>query len=106
LFRGPFLINAARTLVGHVQCGGDIFSLNCSYIIPPCVSYCTRPFFGECSGRLTLMACRFVLLDFGIPRTGSSSATSLGHLDFHCMSSGIFLSSAKALGPIQSGPGR
>jgi len=28
LFKGPFLINAARMLVGRIQCGGDNFSLN------------------------------------------------------------------------------
>ena len=103
LFRGPFLINAARTLVGRIQCGGDSFSLNWSYTIPPCVSYCTRPFFGERSGRLPLMAYRSFLLDSGMPRTGSSSATSLGHLNFHCTSSDIFLSSTRALDPVQSG---
>ena len=42
LFKGPFIINAARTLVGRIKCGGDNFSLNCSYTIPPCASYCTR----------------------------------------------------------------
>ena len=36
---------------------------------------------------LPLMACRSSLLSFGMPRTGSSSAISLGHLDFRCMSS-------------------
>ena len=35
LFKGHFLINAARTLVGRIKCGGDSFSLNCSYTIPP-----------------------------------------------------------------------
>ena len=105
LFKGPFLINAARTLVGHIQCGGDSFSLNCSYTIPPCASYCTRPFFGERSGRLPLMACRSFLLDSGMPRTKSSSAIFLGHLDSHYTSSDIFLSLARALGQVQSGPG-
>ena len=33
------------------------------------------------------MACRSFLLEFGMPRTESSSATSLSHLDFHRMSS-------------------
>ena len=42
------------------------------------------------------MACRSSLLGFGMPRTGSSSAilssaTFLGHLDFRCMSSAMFL---------------
>ena len=105
LFRGPFLINATRMLVERIQCGGDNFSLNCSYTIPPCVSYYTRPFFEERSGRLPLMACRSVLLGSGVPRTRLSSATSLGRLGFHCTSSNIFLSSARALGPVQSGPG-
>ena len=105
LFRGHFLINAARMLVGHIQCEGDCFSLNCTYTIPSCASYCTRHFFGERSGRLPLRACRSFLLDFGMLRTESSSATSLNHLDFHCMSSDIFLSSARALGPVQSGLG-
>ena len=35
LFRGHFLINVAKTLVGCIQCGCDSFSLNCSYTIPP-----------------------------------------------------------------------
>ena len=37
------------------------------------------------------MACRSFLLGSGMPRIGSSSATSLGHLDFHCMSSATSL---------------
>ena len=86
LFRSPFLINAVRTLVERIQYGGDSFSLNCSYTIPPCVSYCIRLFFWERSGRLPLMTCRSFLLDSGILRTRSSSATSLNHLDFQCMS--------------------
>ena len=98
LLRGPFIINAARTLVGRIKCWGDSFSLNCSYTIPPCASYCTRPFFREHSGRLPLMACRSFLLESGMPRTESSSATSLGHLDFHRMSLDISLLGA-GLGP-------
>ena len=100
LFKGPILINAARMLVGCVQCGGDSFSLNCSYTILPCVSYCTCPFFWGRSGKLPLMACCSFLLGSGVPRTGSSSATSLGHLGFLCTSSDIFPSSARALGPV------
>ena len=45
LFRGPFLINATRMLVGRIQSGGDSFSLNRSYTVPPCASHCTRPSF-------------------------------------------------------------
>ena len=82
LFRGPFIINAARTLVGRIKCEGDSFSLNCSYSIPPCVSCCTRPFFGERSGRLLLMVCHSFPLESRTPRTESSSTTSLDHLDF------------------------
>ena len=44
------------------------------------------------------MARRSFLLDSGMPRIGSSSATSLGHLDFHRMSSDIYLLGA-GLGP-------
>ena len=51
------------------------------------------------------MACHSFLLDSGMPRIELSSATSLGYLDFHGMSSDIFLSLAWALGPAQSGPG-
>ena len=43
LFRGHFLINVAKTLVGCIQCGGDSFFLNCSYTIRPWASYCTCP---------------------------------------------------------------
>ena len=103
LFRGPFIINAARTLVGHIKCRGDSFSLNCSYTILPCAFYCTRPFFGECFGRLPLMACRSLLLECGMPRMESSSATFLGHLNFHRMSSDISLLGT-GLGLAQSGP--
>ena len=44
LFRGHFLFNEAKMLVGCIQCGGNSFSLNYSYTIPPWVSYCTCPF--------------------------------------------------------------
>ena len=47
---------------------------------------------------LPLMACRSSPLGFGMPRTGSSSAAFLGHLDFRCMSSATSLLSA-GLGP-------
>ena len=43
LFKGHFLINAARTLVGCIQCGGDNFSLDCSYTIHSWVFYYTCP---------------------------------------------------------------
>ena len=103
LFMGPFIINAARTLVGHIKCKGDSFSLNCSYTIPSCASYCPRPFFEERFGRLPLMACHFFLLESRMPRTESLSATSLGHLDFHHISSNISLPDA-SLDLAQSGP--
>ena len=105
LFRSPFINNVARTLVRRIKCGGDNFSLNCSYSIPPCASYCTHPFFGERFGRLPLMVCRSFLLDSRMSRIELSSTTSLGHLDFHRMFSDIFLSLARALGPAQSGLG-
>ena len=105
LFRGPFLINAARTLVGCIQCRGDSFSLNCSHTIPPCVSFCTYPFFWGRFGKMPLTACRPFLLGSRVPRIRSSLASSLGHLGFPRTSSGIFPSSARALGSVQSEPG-
>ena len=54
---------------------------------------------------MPLTACRPFLLGSGVPRTRLSSALSLGHLGFLHTSSGIFPSSARALGPVQSGPG-
>ena len=50
LFRGHFLINVARTLVGCIQYGGDSFSLDCSCTIRLWVSYCTYPFPGGALG--------------------------------------------------------
>ena len=47
---------------------------------------------------LPLMACRYSLLGFGMPRTGSSSTAFLGHLDFRCMFSATSLLGA-GLGP-------
>ena len=91
LFRGPFIINAARMLVGRIRCRGDSFSFNYSYFIPPFASCCTRPFFGERSGRLPLMVCHSFPLESGTPRIESSSATCLDHLDFQRMSSDISL---------------
>ena len=105
LFKGPLLINAARTLVGCIQCGGDSSSLNCSHTIPPCVSFCARPFFWGRSRKVLLMACRPFLLGSGVPRTKLSSASSLECLGFLHASSGIFPLSARALSPAQSGPG-
>ena len=82
LFKGPFIINATRTLVGRIKCGSDSFSLNCSHSIPPCASCYTRPFFKERSGRLPLMVCRSFPLESGTPRTESSLAKFINHLDF------------------------
>ena len=89
LFRGLFLINAARMLVGCIQCGGDNFSLNYSHTIPPCVSFCTRPFFWGRFGKMPLTTCRHFLLGSGVPRTRSSLASALGCLGFPHTSSRI-----------------
>ena len=42
--QGHFLINAVRTLVGCIQCGGDSFPLDCSCTIRLWISYYTYPF--------------------------------------------------------------
>ena len=103
LFRGHFLINAARTLVGCIQCGGDNFSLDSPTPYTHGYSTILVLLLGR-SGRLPLPVCCSLLLGFGMPRTGSSSATFLGHLGFLCQSSAISPSSAQVLSPIQSGP--
>ena len=91
LFRSPFTINVARTLVERIKYEGDSFSLNYSHSIPPCASCCTHLFFKERSGRLPLMVCCSFPLESRMPRTESSLATSLDHLDSQCMSSDISL---------------
>ena len=55
---------------------------------------------GDCLGRCGA----FLSCDFGLPRTGSSSAVQFGSLDSLHSSSGTFSSSAWALGLISNGP--
>ena len=63
LFRGHFLINVARTLVGCIQCRGDNFSLDYFCTIRLWVSYCTYPSPGSALGGCL---CRCVLWNFKI----------------------------------------
>ena len=65
LFRGHFLFNEAKMLVGCIQCGGNSFSLNYSYTIPPWVSYCTCPFFGGTLGGYLWRRAVFSFWDLG-----------------------------------------
>ena len=58
LFRGHFLINAARLLAVDIQCGGDSFSWNCSSTILPWLAHCVSPFCLGCPKRLSSKACR------------------------------------------------
>ena len=56
------------------------------------------PFLLGALWRLPLMTYRSSLLSLGMPRAGSSSTTSLGHLDFRCLSSATTFFGA-GLGP-------
>ena len=99
LFRGPFPINAARTFVGAFNAEVTAFPWTAPTLYPrvrPTVL--TLSFLQGSLWGLPLMACHSFLLGFGMPRTGSSSTTSLGHLDFRCMSSATSLLGA-GLGP-------
>ena len=58
-----------------------------------------------CSRGLPLVAWRFPLRDFGLPRTGSSSTVYPGSLDSFCSSLSISSSSAWAIGLIWNEPG-
>ena len=62
LLRGHFLINAARSLVVSIWCGGDSFSWNCFSTMLLWLSHCVSPFFLGCPGRLSLTACCFSFL--------------------------------------------
>ena len=88
LFRGPFPINAARTFVGAFNAEVTAFPWTAPTLYPARVLLLLPFLLGAIWG-LPLMACRSFLLGFGMPRTRSSSVTSLGHLDFRCMSSAM-----------------
>ena len=49
LFRGPFLINAAKMLVGRIQCGGNSFTLN---PLVRCTSMCVPLYSSSLLGAL------------------------------------------------------
>ena len=99
LFKGHFLINAARMLVGCIQCGGDNFSLDSPTPYTHGYSTILVLLLGR-SGRLPLPVCCSLLLGFGMPRAGLSSATFLGHLGFLYQSSAVSPSSTRVLGPV------
>ena len=97
LFRGPVPINVTRTFVGAFNVEVTAFPWTAPILYP--------------RARLTVLALSsenalgaafdgvpFFLLGFGMLRTWLSSATSLGHLDFRCMSSTTSLLGA-GLGP-------
>ena len=76
---------------------GSLSFVLCRYIVQ-------GSFLHQCGGvqlflKLFLYrTCPFFQERFGMPRTESSSAISLGHLDFHCMSSAMSLLGS-GLGP-------
>ena len=97
LFKGLFLSMWPGRLLVYLMRRWRLFLEPLSHCTPVRVlSY--SPFLLEALWGLPLMACRSSLLGLGMSRTRSSSATSLGHLDFRCISSATTLLDA-GLGP-------
>ena len=97
LFRGLFPSMWPRCLLAHSMRRWRLFleSLShCTLVRVPFYS----PFLLGALWRLPLIMCRSSLLSLGMPRTGSSSAAPLGHLDVRCLSSATILLDA-GLGP-------
>ena len=86
LFRGLFPSMWPERLLAHSMWRWRLFLEPLPHRTPVQVLFYS-PFLLGALWELPLMTCRSSLLDLGMPRIGSSSATSLGHLDFRCMSS-------------------
>ena len=85
LFKGLFPSMWSGRLLVHLMRRWRLFLEPLLHCTPVRVlSY--SPFLLEALWGLPLMACHSSLLGLGMPRTGSSSATFLGHLDFRCIS--------------------
>ena len=92
LFRGLFSSMWLGRLLAHSMRRWRLFLEPLPHCIPMWVLF-YLPFLLEAFWGLPLLTCRYSLLGLGMPRIGSSSTTSLGHLNFRCMSS------ARASGP-------
>ena len=90
LFRGFFSSMWPGRLWAHSMRRWQLFLEPLPHYTPVRVLLYSSFLLGALWG-LPLMACRFSLLGVGMPRTGSSSATFLSHLDFCFMSWATFL---------------
>ena len=90
LFRGLFSSMWLERLLAHSMRRWRIFLEPLPHCIPVRVLFYS-PFLLEALWGLSLMTCRYSLLGLGMPKIGSSSAASLGHLDFRCMFSATTL---------------
>ena len=90
LFKGLFPLMWSGRLLAHLMRRWQLFLEPLPHCTPMRVLLYSSFLMGALWG-LPLMVCHSSLLGFGIPRTGSSSAISLNHLDFCCMSSATSL---------------
>ena len=97
LFRGVFPSMWLGRLLAHSMRRWRLFLETLPHCTPVRVPFYS-PFLLRALWGLPMMMCRSSLLGLGMPRIGSSSAASLGYLDFHCMSSAPTLLGA-GLGP-------
>ena len=86
LFMGLFPSMWLGHLLAHLMRRWCLFLEPLPHCTPVRVLFYSPFLLGALWG-LPLMTCRSSLLGLGMPRTGSSSAASLGHLNFCCMSS-------------------
>ena len=97
LFRCLFPLMWSGRLLAHSMRRWRLFLEPLPHYTPVQVPFYS-PFLLGTLWRLPLMTCRSSLLGLGMPRTGSSSAASLGYLVFHYLSSATTLLGA-SLGP-------
>ena len=90
LFMGLFPSMWLGRLLAHLMWRWRLFLEPLPHCTPVRVLFYSPFLLGALWG-LPLMMCRSSLLSLGMPRTGSSSAASLGHLDFRYLSSTTIL---------------
>ena len=105
LSRGHVYGSEARLLAVGIYCGGDGLSWDCFSAMPLWPAYGARAFHWDALGDSPWWRGTSPFRDLGLLRTGSSSASHPGGLDFLCSSSDISSSSAWAMGLIWNGSG-
>ena len=90
LFRGLFPSMWLGRLLAHLMRRWRLFLEPFPHCTPRRVSFYSPFLLGALWG-MPLMTCRSSLLGLEMPRTGSSSAASLSHLDFRYLSSATIL---------------